>query len=63
MIEWQTMAYMAAGCTGVMLFLRLVANDLELASQELDLLEKEEKQQAQRRKAETTDVIETAHAA
>ncbi len=63
MIEWQTMAYLATGCAGVMLFLRLIADDLELASLELDMLEEEEKRKAQSRQAEATDVIETVHAA
>ncbi len=63
MIEWQTMIYMATSCAGVMLYLQLIADDLEQASLELDLLEEEEKRKAQHWKAETTDVIETVHAA
>ncbi len=63
MIEWQTMIYMATSCAGVMLYLRLIADDLEQVSLELDMLEEEEKRKAQCRHAGTTEVIETVHAA
>lgn len=62
MIEWETMAYLATCSAGTLLFLRLVANDLELASLELDTLEEQEKGKAQRQQAETTNVVETAQA-
>ncbi len=62
MIEWQTMAYLATGCCGVMLFLRLVADDLELASLELDTLEEEEERKAQRRQEEPIDEVQTVQA-